>query len=173
MTRVNVHLIGLDPPSADVVSVVVAALALAVSIYVALRQRRDAGRANLTAEWETKEQVVVVNHGPGAARDLSAKATNEHDAERFGLTATYVGLYQPMRMTVIRSWGESAPEIELRWKDNRLRQQHITVTLGEQPSARTPAKPKSGIEAEVRAVAQDEVSAELSALSRRIGRRMF
>lgn len=159
---------GFDLLSADGASVGVALLALAVSIYVAVRQHRDAGRANLTAEWESQEQVVIVNHGPGPARDLSVRATNEQHAD--GLTAPYVGLYQPLRMTVFRKFGEQAPEIELKWKDNRLRQQHITVTIGEQPRVRQAAKPKSKIEAEMRALAKEEVSAELSAIGRRIGR---
>lgn len=79
----------------------IAALSLAVSIFVWWRQRQVEGRAHFTAEWETPGSIAYVNHGPGAAKDVTIKLRPVEQS------IPYIGASQSMRVEVIRA--EAAP----------------------------------------------------------------
>lgn len=57
----------------------IALSSLAISIVIGIRQHLATGRANLTAEWEDREHVIVTNHGPGSARHVEVTMSDLRD----------------------------------------------------------------------------------------------
>jgi hypothetical protein len=74
----------------------IALTALAISIFVAVRQHLASGRANLTAEWVSSNAIVVVNHGPGPAKKVTVRVD---DLLRSGPEPIpHFGVYQETRI---------------------------------------------------------------------------
>ncbi len=143
----------------------IALASLLVSLFVLWRQYRAAGRAHFTTEWETHGSLVFTNQGPGAATNLSATIQSEVRTET--IETAYMGASQTMRIHVINASGASPPgPLELTWRDNRLRTQHIVLELPEQPRPPHVATTRDGIEKAVRAVALEVARDEMEAQQR-------
>jgi hypothetical protein len=149
----------------------IALASLAISVVVGVRQHLAAGRANLTAEWEDREHVIITNHGPGSARKVEVKISDIRDAP--AAPVAHFGVYQSMRFQVLRALGAPLPDAEILWRDNRLRRQRATIILGDPPAGRprAAASSKSNLEAEVRAIARHEAAAEITDKVRKSRRR--
>ncbi len=144
----------------------IALASLVVSLFVAWRQHRAAGHAHFTTEWETYDFLVFINHGPGAVTNLSATLQSELRTET--IEAAYMGAFQSMRIRVIRALGDQPPgPLELTWRDNRLRTQHLVPELPQEPSLpRGTGIARDGIEKAVRAVALEVTRDEIEAQNR-------
>lgn len=91
----------------EVITTGIAAASLLLSGYVLLRQRRDAGRAHFTAEWESHAWIAYTNQGPGAARDVTV-GLEARNVE--GLAdVEYLAPIQTMRLRVTRELYEHPP----------------------------------------------------------------
>jgi len=145
-----------------IVGLVIAALSLALSIFVWLRQRTSEGRAHFTADWEGDDAVVYLNHGPGAAKDV--RVVVDTKIRKVDQTIPYVGAFQQMRVgDLIRVWGEEPlQEISLQWNDNRRQRQSVVIHLQDPPkSPPSQARPKDELEKAVRRVAREEAADEM------------
>ena len=131
-----------------------------------VRQHRALGRAHFTTEWETRDSLVFINQGPGAATNLSATVQSEVRTET--IETAYMGAFQSMRIHVINAFGARPPgPLELTWHDNRLRTQHIRLELPLQPrTAHVMGTTRDGIEKAVRAVALEVAREEIEARQR-------
>ena len=169
----------LAPPPLDyldavdlgtVITVIIAALSLALSALVWQRQRQSEGRAHFTIEWESSSSLVYLNHGPGAARNVTLKSDTHDDIEQ---DSAYIGAFQAMRVTGIFRGLMSPPvaEVTLAWDDNRRARQSIVINVPEPPHA---PMPKPGREDElakaVRRLARLEAKAEITEQARRWSR---
>jgi hypothetical protein len=130
----------------------VAALALLVSALAFLRpwwrERRSALDARLESYWAWRfdkpardHRVVLLNRGPGAARDVSITIRNE-DGEPFDLlivpgrprdgtlAVPVVHAQQEMHWMYFTEMGGSLPTTaDIAWRDGRLRKQSATIWL--------------------------------------------
>lgn len=143
-------------------AVVIAALALVVSVVTALRQWLFEGRASFTAEWESRDRVVCVNHGPGTAKDVRIDVPGNLLGDT-GEAAT-VPPRQYVRIPVSRSIGTGPIEqVIVSWRDNgfRGRRRSETLSLSAPPSTGATTQPKRGeLEKAVRAIAADVAARE-------------
>lgn len=152
----------------------IALAAFLLSLVTLYLQHRAGGRANFTAEWETDRSLILVNHGPGAARKLSGTMA-EARSDEGSIEAAYVGPYQVLRINYVRMFGEGYAEaIDVTWNDGRLRRQRATIPAAQpQQEPNRPPKPKSDtLDGAVRAIAADEAKQEIAFQVRHAARRM-
>jgi hypothetical protein len=147
--------------------------ALALSAFGVWWQNRVTGRAHFTAEWEDTHSLVLINHGPGPATKVEATLPLGKREQK--LESAYVGAFQTMRFNIIRTFSEQhSSTMDVRWRDNRLRAQHVAIDLPDPPSSGDrPAAPSVGrgeLEKAVRAVAAEEAQRALKAAGARAGR---
>lgn len=110
----------------------IALATLAISIVIGVRQHLATGRANLTAEWEDCEDVIIINYGPGPAGHVEVNISDIHDAP--AAPVLHFGVYQSMSFQVLRALGSPLPDAELAWRGNRLRRQCVALILGYPPA---------------------------------------
>ena len=149
-------------------SLAVALGSLAVSVFVLWRQHRITGRAHFTAEWETHDSLVFTNHGPGAAESLIGTVQNGQLSEP--IVAAYMGPFQGLRVEVVRTIDDPPPgPLDLTWRDNRIRTQHVSIELPLRPKApqRISGTSHNEIEKAIRAVAVEEARLEIDQQARR------
>lgn len=140
----------------------IALVSLVVSLFVLWRQQRALGRAHFTTEWETRDSLVFINQGPGAATNLSATLQSEARTET--IETAYMGAFQSMRIHVDRELGTLPPEsLELTWGDNRVLPQQIVLPLPQQPRLPRVSTTRDAIEKAVRAVALEVTQEEMKA----------
>lgn len=147
------------------ISLLIAGLSLVLSGVALWRQHTAEGRAHFTADWETSDSIVYVNHGPGAARDLRISVDGGG-----GEPIPYVGASQRMRATVVTPFGQAPPEtFYVSWKDNRRTRQSVPIHLPDQPRQppRRPPGPRK-LEDEVRDIASEEAARQVAEGFRRI-----
>jgi hypothetical protein len=157
----------------EALSVGIAVVSFGMSLYVLFKQRRDAGRAHFTAEWEDTQTLVYVNHGPGPAYEVKGTLRSSK-ADRDQVQETpYIGAFQTSRVPVTRTMYETFGPMELSWRDNRRVLQRLLVTLHAQPNPRTTNTANAPeIEKAVRAIALDVTRRELDGVARKIRRRL-
>ena len=112
----------------------VALLSLALSLFALTAQRRGAGQAHFTAEWEDDTSVVFINQGPAPARDVHVSVSSSPDGggEPTAGDASapdpqpmvpIVGAYQTVRVTTSSGQTSGAPS-------------ELAPRLGDKPDAR-------------------------------------
>ncbi len=156
----------------SIITAIAAALSLAVSGFVLWRQHQAEGRAHFTAEWESPNSIVYVNHGPGAAKDVSVHVESEVRPE--DRTVPYIGAFQSMRIELLLALGaRPAERIDVSWRDNRRGRQSLPIHLPDPPASRTSGQRRDALEKVVREIARDEANQEIEAHERfnRIHRR--
>lgn len=152
----------------EIITLVIAGVSLVLSVVVFFRQRQAAGRAHFTGGWDDRSTVVYVNHGPGAAHNVTVSLDAKHVE---GLTnVEYLAPLQDMRINLTRELCERPPKsLGLTWRDNRRGAQSVSVPLVPSP----PREPKSKaptrgtLENAIREVARDEAMREMTKQARR------
>lgn len=148
------------------IGTVIAGLALLISAQTWWSQRKSSGRAHFTAEWEDGANLVYVNHGPGAARDVRVKLETRFtpvDKE-----IPYIGPFQSHRIHYLRTVGEEPPtKLDLSWKDNRARRQSGPIYLTQAPRTEPRTRPTSEVEKVLRDLAADEALNQINRGERR------
>ncbi|MET8519769.1 hypothetical protein [Nocardioides sp. NPDC004968] len=147
----------------------VALASLIVSASVAVYQWRSWGRANLTAEWLTRDTVMITNHGPGPAKRVKVILDETADESRSEIP--YLGVYQTYRILYDRKLGEKFPDPQIRWRDNHIAEQRATVITGDPPRRMPTPSGKPGLESQLRSLAREEARAEIEEQVRRGVRR--
>src|SRR5205085_500853 len=96
--------------------------------------RRD-GHAHFTAAWDSRQELLITNHGPGLAENVVAKIDSMRpDLSTLDMPA--MGALQTGRIPVLRGLnsGPLGPVV-ITWKDNRWRPQRVEIHVGASPLA--------------------------------------
>lgn len=152
----------------DAVSASIAGAALLVSFVALWWQHAAAGRSNFTVDWAGVDHLVVVNHGPGPAKNVTARLTELRLVDEG--SPAYLPPGQVWRIYAARRLSAPLGELELSWQDNRWRRQKMTVAVPSPPSHRSTGSARSDREEVVRSLAQEEARHEVDEFDRRLGR---
>jgi hypothetical protein len=144
-----------------------------VSLYTLwVRGRRD-GRAHFTAAWDSRQEILITNHGPGLAENVVAKIDSLHP-ELSTLEMPAMGALQAGRIAVHRGFN-SPPlgPVVVTWKDNRWRAQRAEIHLGAAPMLETPRPaaplgPNASLEDRVKTIVKAEVDRMAAQAARRL-----
>ena len=149
----------------------IALAALALSAWALWGQHRTGGRANFTVEWETDRTLVFANQGPGSARDVTATLQN---ASRGGVVdVPYLPALQNMRLRPsVGTADVPLGPLVITWRDNRLRQQTVSLSLAERPERASSTPGRNDLEKAVRALALAETRREMTRTARRVSRNL-
>lgn len=142
---------------------VIAGGALLVSLFTLASGRRSQGRAHFTAEWRGRESIIVRNHGPGLANDvtITLPLTGQDPSERVTEAPSAVAALQSVRLDFYRLFGGEIGPLEISWRDNRFRRQTRTIYMGQGPHSPSP-RPRLGspLEERVAEIVRSEIEAD-------------
>ncbi|MFI6299559.1 hypothetical protein ACIBEJ_48750 [Nonomuraea sp. NPDC050790] len=116
---------------------IVAGVALLLSLWALLRPLLQRRKANFEVRYEclygTREgyswRVILVNHGPGAARKVKA-ASLEPTQEWDQIARIHAGQSFPLLWDPSSGGAPDRTSVEIRWRDWRLREQRETFHVG-------------------------------------------
>lgn len=142
-------------------STVIAMVSVAISLGVYLHQRHANGRAHFTADWESREDLVFVNHGPGPAKKVEVDLPHNFIDDQSSIH--YIGAKQKTRLYVPQRMHGSPPgPLCLRWNDNRFRRQEVFIHVPARPTRSFgPAPIGDALEQAVRRIARQEAKSHL------------
>jgi hypothetical protein len=122
----------------EALTLVIAALALLLSVYVYLRQRAAEGRASFVADWVDHQTLVLVNLGPGSARNVTTDLPGNAMQETREIS--HLPPRHPVRMFVIRPVATQLGDLTVNWSDARRAHQSVALPISEPP--RPPERPQ-------------------------------
>lgn len=140
----------------ELTSIIVSGLALLLAGWVYLRQRQLEGRATFVADWVDSQTLIVLNLGPGAARNVTITPPGVIREER---TIENLPVRHPVRLFVVNAVSQPLGDLTVTWRDNRSRRQGVVLPISDPPSSS--GVPSDGIEKVVRSLARSEAKQEI------------